>query len=164
MRVTDGKGREWVVKRRFAPWRRVLRLFALAAGRYREGGWPRDAQSSLDAEGSLVVLLYGGLLGIILSPLTILELLAQGIVGAVLAGLRAAGLVRYRIDVVGYVKKAVHSETVLLVHKSDRAQRLVDTIAAEREGAERSFQLDDLPADVHVERHRSLWQPAAEWV
>jgi hypothetical protein len=163
LRVTDGKGRVWVVKRRFAPWRRVLRLFALATGRYREGQWrPRSTQSSLDAEGSLVVLVYGSLLGVVLLPLTLLELAAQGIAGGVLAALRASGVARYRVDVLGLVDKYVHSETVLLVRKDPGA--LVEAIAAERNGAGQSFQVDTLPEDVHVERHRSLWQATSEWV
>ncbi|TDV41419.1 hypothetical protein [Actinophytocola oryzae] len=165
MRFTDAKGREWTVEWRFAPWRRVLRFFALAAGRYRYGRWPHgDGTSSLDAEGSLVVLLYGSLLGIVLSPLTLLELLAQLTSGAVLAALRAAGLARYRVDVRALSDHYLHSETVLYVRGGDRAGWLTSAIGDERQGAEQAFRPDWLPDDVEVRTHRSLWQSTAEWV
>jgi len=151
---------EWVVVRRFAPWRRVLRLFAWAVGRYRHRQWPRsDKPSSLDAEGELVALVYKVLLAVILLPLTLLELLAWAVAGGVLAALRAAGLARYRVDVLGYKGDQLYSETVLLTHKG-----LVDTIRHERRNAQHAFRPDWLPEDVQVRSHRSLWQASSEWV
>jgi hypothetical protein len=161
MKITDAKGREWTVERRFAPWRRVLRLFALAAGRYNR--WPpRDgSRGYLDAEGQLVVFVYGVLLGVILLPVTLLELLALAVAGWVLAGLRAAGRARYRIDVIGYDGGHVYSATVLLTKDPDR---LVEALTTQRRGAEHAFRPAGLPDGVEVRSHRSLWQSTAEWV
>jgi hypothetical protein len=154
--------REWAIVRRFAPWRRVLRLFAWALGRYRHRQWPRDTQSGLDAEGALVALVYKLLLAVVLLPLTVLELLAWAVAGGVLSVLRKGGLVRYRVDVLGYKEEQLYSETVLLVH-GKRLRWLLDALNGDRRANENAFRPDWLPDDIEVRRHRSLWQSAGEW-
>lgn len=78
-----------------------------------------------------------------------------------LAALRASGPVRYRVDVLGYQGDYPHSETVL---RTRDARRLTATTTVERQGAEHAFRPVDLPEDVEVRKHRSMWQSAAEWV
>lgn len=148
---------EWVVVRRFAPWRRVLRLFAWARGRYRQ--WPSNKQSSLDAEGELVAFVFKLLLAVVLLPLTLVELLAWAVAGGVLAALRSTGKARYRVDVLGYKGELLYSETILLGNSG-----LVDTINTERRENAHAFRPDWLPEDVEVRKHRSLWQASSEWV
>jgi hypothetical protein len=166
MAVLDAKERKWAVTLRFMPWRRVLRLFALATGRYRYGHWPPrpGSGSYLDAEGALVVALFGLVLAVVLLPLTLLELLAQVVGGAVLAALRASGWVRYRVDVLGYEGDYLQSKTVLLVRGGRRARRLVDTVTDERRGAEHAYRPGGLPEGVEVREHRSMWQSSGDWV
>lgn len=155
--------REWAVVRRFGPWRRVFRLFAWALGRYRHRQWSRETQSSLDAEGQLVALVYKLLLAVILLPLTVLELLAWAVAGGVLAALRKTGPARYRVDVLGYQKDRLYSETVLLVQKK-RLRWLLDALNGDRRANEHAFRPDWLPDDIEVRTHRSLWQSTGEWV
>ncbi|MFL6124948.1 hypothetical protein [Actinophytocola sp.] len=159
--------REWTVVRRLAPWRRVFRLFAWALGRYRHRQWPRDpsrdGQSSLDAEGELVAFVYKSLLAVLLLPLTVLELLAWAAAGGVLSLLRKWGLVRYRLDVLGYKEDKLYSETVLLV-RGKRLPWLLDALKGDRRVNEHAFRPNWLPDDIEVRTHRSLWQSTGEWV
>lgn len=105
--------------------------------------------------------LFIALLLVALLPLAAVELLAQLVVGGVLAAARALGWARYRVDVIARTGPDLHSETVLLLQ--DGARELVDAIRAERQGAERSYRPDS-DDRVEIQVHRSVWQPAEEWV
>jgi hypothetical protein len=178
--VLDAKGREWTVTRRFLPWRRVIEPVALATFRYRrrtlttprpvKHGGGKRSRGEVIFEAVLTPILsphlilfwiFIALVLVVLLPLAGLELLAQLAVGGVLAAARALGWARYRVDVVGHTGRDLHSETVLLLR--DGARELVDAIRAERQTSERSYRPD--PDDrVEVRVHRSVWQPAEEWV
>lgn len=179
--VLDAKGREWTVTRRFLPWRRVIEPVTLATFRYRRRGLTQPPRPVKHGGGKksrgevifevvltpilsphlILFWIFIALVLVVLLPLAGLELLAQLLVGGVLAASRALGWARYRVDVIAHTGPDLHSETVLLVQ--DGARELVDAIRAERQGAERSYRPD--PDDrVEVRAHRSVWQPAEEWV
>jgi hypothetical protein len=178
--VLDAKGREWTVTRRFLPWRRVIEPFAFATFRYRrrtltpprtvKHGGGKKSRGEVIFEMVLTPILsphlilfwaFIALVLVVLLPLAGLELLVQLVVGGVLAAARALGWARYRVDIIARTGRDLHSETVLLMR--DGARELVEAIRAERQGAERSFrpELDDR---IEVRVHRSVWQPAEEWV
>lgn len=179
--VLDAKGREWTVTRRFLPWRRVIEPVALATFRYRrrrlaqpprpvKHGGGKKSRGEVIFEMVLTPILsphlilfwiFIALVLVVLLPLAGVELLAQLVVGGVLAVARALGWARYRVDVIAQTGRDLHSETVLLLR--DGARELVDAIRAERQTSERSYRPD--PDDrVEVRVHRSVWQPAEEWV
>ena len=176
--VRDAKGRRWTVRLRFSPWRRVVRPMAYMLGLNprRELSTPpppppeeKKTVGDRVMEVLLAPIAYHeaigpALLWLIASPVIAAELVALGIGGAGLAAARAVGLARYRVEVIAHTRPALHSETVLLVRGRDRAAELVSQLAADRDGAERSFHPDDLPDDVAVRSHRSIWQSSAEWV
>ncbi|MFK0246427.1 hypothetical protein ACIQUM_17135 [Amycolatopsis azurea] len=110
MRVTDADGGEWLIVRRFAPWLRRIRPFAIVAERerYREVSFTRHRGRSVERERpSLEDLLVLGIVGaytvwltLLLSPFLLTELLAWMVTGAVLWLVRLTGLARARIDLV----------------------------------------------------------------
>lgn len=181
--VLDAKGREWTVTRRFLPWRRVIEPVALATFQYRrrrltqptrpvKHGGGEKSRGEVIFEMVLTpilaphLILVGILIAlalVVLLPVAGLELLAQLAVGGVLAAARAFGWARYRVDVIAHTGRDLHSETVLLLRDGRQAQELADTIRAERQGAEWSYrpEVDDR---VEIRAHRSIWQPAKEWV
>jgi hypothetical protein len=181
MAVFDAKGRQWTVEQPFAPWRRVAQPLGVLTSRYRSrklrAAPPhrvREKRSVEDtvieililpfrAEQLVVIFAVGVVPAVLLTPVAILEAAAQAVAGGVLAVLRATGLVRRRVDVIGHTGHYLHSETVLLV-ENRRAGELVDMIEVERKGAPLAFRPDWLPAHVHVRGHRSMWQPTGEWV
>jgi hypothetical protein len=174
--VRDAKGRQWTVRKRFSPWRRVVRPMAYMLGlnARRELSLPppplpKEKKTVADRviEVLLAPLAYHEAIGpalvwLLVSPVIAVELAALGVGGGILAVLRAAGLARYRVEVIAHTRPALHSETVLLVR--GRAAELVTELAESLAGAERSFHPGGLPDDVTVRSHRSIWQSSAEWV
>jgi hypothetical protein len=179
VRVRDANGRHWTVDPRFSPWRRVVRPMAYMLGLNPRRALstppppPPPAAEKTVGDRVIEVLLAPiayheaigpALLWLIASPVIAVELVALGVGGAGLAVARAAGLARYRVEVICHTRPALHSETVLLVRGRQRATELVAGLAADRDGAERSFHPGGLPAGVTVRAHRSIWQSSAEWV
>lgn len=182
-RVRDAKGRQWSIGPRFSPWRRVVRPMAYMLDRNprRELSIPPpkppEPEKKTTADRVIEVLLapiaYSEAIGpaivwLLASPVIAVELAALGIGGAGLSVARAAGLARYRVDVVAHTDELLHSETTLLIRGRGNTADLVTEVAEERAGAEQSFHPDGLPAEiideVTVRSHRSVWQSSADWV
>ncbi|MFC3453712.1 hypothetical protein [Amycolatopsis speibonae] len=110
MRVADPEGGEWLIVRRFAPWLRRVRPFAIVteSERYREVSFTRHRGRSaekerLSFEDLLVmafVLAYTAGFALLLSPFLLAELAAWTVTGAVLWLARLTGLVRARVDLI----------------------------------------------------------------
>ncbi|MEV7548975.1 hypothetical protein AB0N89_05055 [Amycolatopsis sp. NPDC089917] len=141
MRVTDADGGEWLIVRRFAPWLRRVRPFAIVAERerYREVSFTRHrglpgGKERLSFEDLLVlgiVVAYTAWLTLLLSPFLLTELLAWTVTGAVLWLARLTGLARARIDLVAPppVVRSLAPVRVLLVPRA-AAARLTRELAA----------------------------------
>ncbi|OXM54758.1 hypothetical protein [Amycolatopsis alba] len=190
MKVIDSDGRKWEIIRRFAPWRRWVQPFALLRGGYRHykitADWtlylkdlpnePKDTPLGGPVEkvalGLLGVLLFLEaaveflcylLLGLVLVPFRLLELLCQGIAGSVAQAVRWFRNAPERVDVAGWNKDGTGlvSLAILKVHRE-----LADPLAAELRGLFRDRVMFD-PGDpvvrealtrfgARVERHRTL--------
>jgi len=147
MKVIDSKGRKWEINRRFAPWRRWVQPFAALTGGYRHykvtADWTlylkdlpigregrEDSTESTAAKAAtgllaVVVLLQALvefpvylLLGIALVPVMVLEMLGQGVAGAVARAVRWFRKAPERVDVAGWNrdKDGLVSLTILKVH------------------------------------------------
>ncbi|GAB3726019.1 hypothetical protein GCM10027598_44370 [Amycolatopsis oliviviridis] len=190
MKVIDPEGRKWEIIRRFAPWRRWVQPFALLRGGYRHykitADWtlylkdlpndPVDRPSGGPAEKvavgilgvvfalqSLVEFPIYLLLGLVLVPFRLLELLCQGIAGSVARAVRWFRNAPERVDVAGWNKDGTGlvSLAILKVHRE-----LADPLAVELRGLFRDRVMFD-PGDpdvrevltrfgARVERHRTL--------
>lgn len=171
-RVRDEKGREWIVKQRFTPWRPAL--FNRLRGRSYALVLPPRRTATGDQELNRVEQFVGGVLSgellavaiyvLVLSPFLLLELGAQALAGSVLWLLRTIGLARRRVEVIGHSDHMIHSVTVLLVRGGrGTVRRLIADLAAERDNAAKSFRPEHLPPHVTVREHRSIWQPSGMW-
>lgn len=178
MRVRDAKGRTWTVRTRFSPWRRVVRVWSHMTGRNarRELSMPPrlpppgPEKTAGDRVMEILLLPFAcyeaigpALVWLLVLPVTLAELAVLGVAGAGLAVARLTGLARYRVDVVAHTGFLLHSETTLLVRGRGRARELVAEVGRERAGAGRSFHPGELPGDVTVRTHRSVWQASTEW-
>ncbi|MFD5094946.1 hypothetical protein ACFWMR_30395 [Amycolatopsis thailandensis] len=193
MKVFDPEGREWTIDRRFAPWRRWVQPFALFKGGYRryrlapdwwldfdDASEVRAVEAERRDDGALAKVATGlfgllvvaealvqlpvyVLLGLLLLPFLLLELLGQGIAGSVAMAVRRFRRAPGRVDVAGWHRKqnGLASLTILKVH-DDLAVPLV----TELRGLLRERVMFD-PGDpdvrevltrfgVRVERHRTL--------
>ncbi|MEV6911448.1 hypothetical protein [Amycolatopsis sp. NPDC051071] len=108
MRVTDVGGGEWLIVRRFAPWLRRIRPFAIVteSERYREVSFTRGrytAEARLGFEDWLM-LGFAGVqatgLALVLSPVLLVEIAAWLLAGSALWLVRLTGLVRARVDLI----------------------------------------------------------------
>lgn len=193
MKVIDPEGREWEINRRFAPWRRWVQPFAALKGGYRHykitADWtlylkdlPNDREDGREGTedgpldkvatglfGVLVALqalvefpIYL-LLGLVLMPIRLLEMLCQGVAGSVARAVRWFRKAPERVDVVGWNKDrtGLVSLAILKVNAD-----LAEPLATELRGLFRDRIMFD-PGDpvVHamltrfgarVERHRTL--------
>ncbi len=108
MRVIGTDGGEWLIVRRFAPWLRRIRPFALVteSERYREVSFTRGrfaAEGRLGFEDWLMLGFAGAQaagLALLLSPFVLTEIVAWLVAGAVLLLARLTGLVRARVDLI----------------------------------------------------------------
>ncbi|MEV7548976.1 hypothetical protein AB0N89_05060 [Amycolatopsis sp. NPDC089917] len=193
MKVIDPEGREWAVDRRFAPWRRWVQPFAGLTGGYRhykltadwrihldDGPVARDGEPEAGASGpvakaamGLVGVLFAVealamvpvylLLGLLLLPCLLLELLCQGVSGSVSMAVRRFRRAPVRVDVLGWHKRqsGLASLTILKVHDD-----LAEPLMIELCGLLRDRVMFD-PGDpavrealarfgARVERHRTL--------
>jgi hypothetical protein len=180
--VTDLKGRDWLVARRFAPWWPWVQPVGLALGRYRRrravpvepvpdrsraDDTPDDDRTGVvlaaifavifSLPEILMILLGRGIAGLLLSPFAVVETLARAVAGAVAWPLRLAGVVRFRVDVVGHDRHRVHYLAVLLVRGRRAADALVESVARDLAEATRRFDPAGLPAQVTVRSQQTVW-------
>jgi hypothetical protein len=180
--VVDRDDVEWSVRRTFAPWRRVVQPVNIFRDRYRgrEVELPlrptvrrarrpvvrRDVtvERNVRTAGRIMSLptrlLSRAGMAILLVPGVAIELVAQGLLGGALFVLKSLRLARHRVEVVAHTGHRTHSRTVLLVRgRRADADRLIDDLAAERDGAATPYRPKKLPAHVTVRSHDSAWQP-----
>ncbi|WP_181775741.1 hypothetical protein [Amycolatopsis pittospori] len=110
MRVSGADGGEWLIVRRFAPWLRRIRPFAIVteSERYREVSFTRHrgrpaAEERLGFEDWLMLAIAGAHaagLALVVSPALLVELVAWTSAGAFLWLARLTGLVRARVDLI----------------------------------------------------------------
>ncbi len=187
MKVIDPEGRQWEIIRRFAPWRRWVQPFAFLKGGYRHykitADWtlylkdlPDDDsedgpvhKAAVGLLGVVVVLQalvefpFYLLFGLLLVPVRLLEMLAQGVAGSVAQAVRRFRKAPERVDVAGWNKDrtGLVSLAILKVHRD-----LADPLATELRALFRDRIMFDPgdPAvrevltrfDVRVEKHRTL--------
>jgi hypothetical protein len=180
IKVKDLKGRDWLVARRFAPWWPWLQPVGVALGRYRRRrAVPVEDvpdQSKADAPDGLgdwvlkgvIIVIFAlpevlgvavgrALAAVFLTPFAVLETLARAVAGAVALPLRLAGVVRFRVEVVGHDRHRVHYLAVLLVRGRRAADALVESAARELTESKRRFDPGGLPAHVTVRSQQTVW-------
>ena len=177
--VRDLKGRDWVVRRTFAPWWRKVQPSVVLGGDLRRRRpvppvpVPRKRRRSERKErvdaGSVVSgvvlfildlpeLVFHLILYVLAWPFALLELVAIGLAGCGLQLLRTARLVRHRVDVLGVEKRHLRSLTVLLVRGSRRhTNALAQGIAATIAESDRAYVPEKLPPGVTVVSQEGFW-------
>jgi len=174
----DLKGREWVVRRTFAPWWRVVQpSVLLGADLRRRRPLPsipvprkrRRSEERVDAgtvAAGVVIFILGLpelimhlVLYVLAWPFALLELVAMGLGGFGLAVLRTFRLVRHRIDLLGVEDGDLRSLTVLLVRGGRRhANALAQGIAATIAESDRIYATKQLPGSVTVVSRFGYWE------
>ncbi len=172
----DLKGREWVVRRTFAPWWRVVQPgVILGADRRRRRPLPsipefRASSKERAGAGTIVAgvvffilalpeLIMHVIFYVLAWPFVLLELVAMGLAGFGLAVLRTFRLVRHRIDLLGVEDGDLRSLTVLLVRGGRRhTNALAQGIAATIAESDRIYATKQLPGTVTVVSRFGYWE------